>query len=168
MGILLLFGFFGCDGSTTPEFEAHLIVQNECGATVDVFVSGSYKFTLETGGADEVRDIAQGTYLLEAKKTSSQIMVFSDTLDVQSSGNYFWTITGQATITINNQVGQTVKIYINGSYVGDIEDQKSQSIENVPFGNQAFQALDVNLTEVLGQTTIVVAEVKEYIWTITP
>jgi hypothetical protein len=168
MGILLLFGFFGCDGSTTPEFEAHLIVQNECGATVDIFVNGTFEFTLATGSTDEVRDIAQGSYLLEAKKTDTQATVFSDNLDVQSSGDYFWTITGQATITINNQVGQTVKIYINGTYVGDIDDQGSQSIENVPFGSQGFQALDVNLTEVLGQTTIDVAEVKEYIWNITP
>jgi hypothetical protein len=157
----------GC-ANTTPDFEAYLIVENECGATVDVFVDGTYRFVLEHGGADEVRDIAQGTHLLEAKKNGTEIMVFSDTLDVQSRGNYFWTITGQATITINNQVGETVKVYINDTYVGDIEDQGSETIENVPFGSQLFKALDVDLTKILGETTIDVAEVKEYVWTITP
>ena len=168
LSLLALLILSGCDSSTTPEFEAHLIVENQCGATVDVFVNGTFKFVLETGGADEVRNISQGTHLLEAKRTGTEIMVFSGPLDVQSSGNYFWTITGQATIVINNQVGETVKIYINGTYVGNIDDQDSQTIEDVPFGSQVFEALDVDLTKILGQTTIDVVEVKEYVWTITP
>ena len=94
-------------------------------------------------------------------------MVFSDTLDIQSSGDYYWVISGQATIVIDNQIGELVKIYINDNYVGHIEHQDAHTIENVPFGSQVFKAVDAAVTKLLAQTTIVVSEAKEYVWTIT-
>jgi hypothetical protein len=166
-GILLL-SLMGCKSASSPTSVASsVLIANQCGATVDIFMDGTSKFTIADGASNSVENVSQGSYLFEAKKSDNGNLVYSTTLDVQAGASYSLSVSGAATVLITNRYGEILKIYANDVYLGDIGDQVSQTVSRVRFGSYKYSASRKSDGTVVATTSIDVTEVKEYGWVIT-
>jgi hypothetical protein len=166
MGILLL-AQGGCKGSTGPDdFLANIIASNDCGVALDIFFDNALQFSLENQESKAIEEVSQGIHELMAKKKTDGAVVFSDIIDVSQSGDYNWIIESPADVKIANAYGELLTVYADGSVLGDIEDQTSQVIQNVPFGVHKFDAVRKSDNILIKSIEIDIQENKEYIWTI--
>ena len=168
-GIILL-AFANCKSPNSPDdtFEAHITIENDCGATLDIFLNGILIFSLDQGLNGTIEDQSQGTHSLEAKLTGTEVLVASETFEIITRGNYTWTVEGPASIVVNNEYGETLQIFGNGALLGDIDDKNNVTITNVRYGKYIFEASKLSDNTLVATTTIDVTEIKEYTWTISP
>jgi hypothetical protein len=171
--IIVLFGIFllalnGCKNPDGPDadIKANVFVSNECGIAVDVFMDGSFQFSLEYLTYQVIQNVSQGVYNIEAKKKDTEDLVTSDTLNVTVSGDYWVTILSTASLNVINEYGQTLNIYTDGDYQGELDDQESQVFTNVPYGEHILEAAKKADNTLVETFTLEVIENKEYVWTI--
>jgi hypothetical protein len=159
----------GCKNSTTPDEpeEARIMVRNNCGIAVDIYMDGVYQFFLEYKEYYYIENVALGTHALEAKKKGTGTLLKSISTDISEKKDYTWTISSTAAVTITNNYGETLSVYGDGTYKTDIADKSSASIENIPYGEHLFEAKRPNESEVLASTSFEILEDKEYTWKIT-
>ncbi len=168
LGILLAVQA-GCNNSTGPDdFLANIIASNDCGIAVDIFLDNELQFSLENQESKAIEKVSQGIHVLLAKKKSDGIEVFSDMIDVSRSGNYNWIIESPADVKLVNSYGDLLSVYADGSLLGDLEDQTSQVIQNIPYGKHRFDAVRKSDNTLVKSTEIDIQENKEYTWTIIP
>jgi hypothetical protein len=159
----------GCKSSTSPESTvASIVITNNCGASVSVWLDGAEKLIVENLAQDTIGSVAPGSRLLEVKKADDLLLILSQTLDVKASTTTYVTITGGASVRVTNQYGEILSIYDNDMYVGDIGDQITQTIRKVTFGTHVYQAKKKSDGTVAAEITIDVTDLTEYTWTITP
>ncbi len=159
----------GCKNSTGPDdFLANIIASNDCGIAVDVFLDNTLQFSLENQKSDAIENVSQGIHELLAKKKSDGAEIFSDTIDISRSGNYNWIIESPADVRLVNSYGELLSVYADGSLLGDLEDQTSQVIQNIPYGKHRFDAVRKSDNTLVKSIEIDIQENKEYTWTITP
>ena len=164
---VLLLAVIGCKNSTTnEETQANITVSNECGAALDVFMNGDYKFSLDYREYNTIQNVATVTHELVAKMKGTEILVLADTVEITSLTEYVWNILSSADLTIANQYGETLNIYGDGSLQGDIDDGQAETLGSIPYGEHVMEARKLDNT-VVGSVTILIEENKEYIWTIT-
>jgi len=166
---ILLSALAGCKNSTTPDEpkEARIIVRNNCGISVDIYMDGVYLFYLEYKEYYYIEDVALGTHALVAKKMGTDTLLKSISTEVSEKQDYTWTISSTAIVKIINNYGETLSVYGDGTYQTDIDDGASASIQNIPYGEHLFEAKRPDESEVLASTSFEVLEDKEYTWTIT-
>ncbi len=157
---------FSCKNTNDPEMLATILAQNICGAAVDVFLNGVYQFSVEHATDETIPDVPFGTYTLEARKKGEDMLVFSGPLDITDNLKYIWVIEGPSYIVISNQYGESLDIYMNGSFVGPVPDKEGRVIPSIGFGTHEMVAARSVDGIVVEKLNLEVVEVAEYQWTI--
>jgi len=73
---------------------------------------------------------------------------------------------GEADITIHNEYGQPLDIYVNGNFRFTIQNNTEIEIDDVPFGNYTLEAKEVNTDIIVKSETLKVEEKIDYLWII--
>jgi hypothetical protein len=94
------------------------------------------------------------------------MLVFSGPLDITDNLKYIWVIEGPSYIVITNKYGETLDIYMNGSFVGPVPDKEGWVIPSVGFGTHEMVAARSVDGIVVEKLNLEVVEVAEYQWTI--
>ncbi len=173
VGAVALFGIFllaliGCKNPEGPDEDitANLFISNECGVTIDVFMDGNFQFSVDFLYYEVIQNVSRGVYEIVAKKAGTEFLVSSDSLNVNTSGDYWVTILSPASLKVINEYGQTLDIYTNGQYQGELDDQESQVFTNMPYGEHILEAAKTADNTLVESVTMEVEENKEYTWTI--
>ena len=166
LGILLI-ALVGCkDNATTDEaLQANIIVSNECGIPIDVFMNGDYQFSLDYWEFNTIMNVALTTHELLAKWKGIEKVVLTDSVEVGSLSEHVWTVRSLADIIISNEYGETLNIYGDGSLQLEINDGESEALESIPYGPHVMEARKLDNT-VVATITITIEENKEYTWTV--
>lgn len=161
---VLLIGIGRCKKVAVPD--GIIRVNNQCGLRIDFFLDGVYQFFVDYEEEKSVEELADGTYELLAKRSGTGEFVDSEILDVWFNRIYTWQVVSSAKVKIINQYGETLKIYGEGEYIGDVADQQELILFQAPYGDRN---LEVRTLEdvVVATTTIAIYEDIEYTWTIT-
>ncbi len=168
LGILLM-ALMSCKSPSSPDedLKAYLHVYNTCGAAVDIFVDEVFKRSLENDSNFTFDVVDEGTYLLEAYKTGTEISVAYGQVQVFFGGEYSWYVEGPSAIMVTNNYGETLQIHVNGTYLGDLDHSYSEQISNVTFGEHTIEGKKPINGEVVASITFEVADVGDYFWEIT-
>jgi hypothetical protein len=168
LGMGLILSGINCKSilGSDDEFEARVLIYNNCGATLDIYLDSDYRFTLAAGNTETISDLTEEVHKLDAFLTGTQTLVLTESFDATKQGDYEWTIDGQATIAVRNEFGETVLIYENAEYLGYLEDNDTATIPDVPFGSFYFEITTLENSNVIASTSIEVTEIKEYSWVI--
>ncbi len=168
LGMCLLFSGMSCKSVTGSDegFAARILIYNNCGATLDIFLDDNFQFAIADGNTDIISDLTEKEHKLDAFLTGTNTLVLSESFDATDEGDYEWTINGQATIAIKNDFGETLYTYENSEYLGHIEDNETVTIPDVAFGSYNFEATIAESSTVIAAATIEVTEIKEYSWII--
>jgi hypothetical protein len=159
----------GCKDSTGPESTlSSILVTNVCGAAVITYLDGTQKATIENTAQASIDNVAAGSRLLEAKKADDGLLVLTTTITIQASTTTYVTVGGPASVVVTNQYGEVLSIYEDDKYVGDIGDQITQTILHIPFGTHVFQAKKRSDGTVAAELTIIVNDLSDHTWIITP
>ena len=156
-------GVSGCKQVLIPN--GIITIINECGLAVDIFLGGEYKFYLENDETKSIEDLADGTYELEAHRKGTGEFVSRETLDVIFNRIYTWSVWSSASIKIINKYGETLSIYGDDIYAGEMLDQDESTMDNVPYGDRKLEAKTSDET-IVATTTISVLVDLLYEWTI--
>lgn len=164
---ILLFALTSCKSPSgiDTNFEATITVANLCGATVEIYMDDNLIFSLANGFEQVIDNFVKGSHLLEAFKAGTNMLVATETIDISSSDDYWWDIFGPSRILVTNNYGETLRIMVNGSYLGDLDDTFSEGITKVTFGEHKLDAIKSN-DEIAASITIDITEVRDYFWTI--
>ena len=169
--LIIFFGlgllFSSCDIFKKKGLMARIVVNNICGATVDIYMDGTFQTSVANNADGGIADVELGTYQLEAIKSGSDIVVFSSTLEIDFEREYIWVIEGKAGFAITNQTGEIVRLFIDDRDGGQITDKSTKTVSEVPFGEHLLEAKELNSDTVVATTTINVELIQIYPWTIT-
>lgn len=173
---ILIFSLINCEsifGPSTEESteededeEARIIVYNNYGESLDIYMDGIFQFSLEHGDDDKIRDVSLDEHELEAKKPNTNTVVDSETIDVTSYTDYTWTVDDPPDINVINQYGKTLKIYMDETYQFDLVDEEDRWIIDVAFGEHFLKAVKAVDGKEVASTTIDVDENIDYSWVI--
>jgi hypothetical protein len=180
VGIFILIGILvmalaGCesifgpktdDAAASDDEEARIVVTNNYGETLDIFMDGALQFTLTSEDSDKIRDVSLDEHDLQAKLAGTATVVDSETVDVTTYSDYAWTIDDAPDIDVINNYGVALKIYMDENYQFDIVDEEDRWIMNVSFGEHFLKAVKVSDNKEVGSTTLDIAANKDYTWTI--
>lgn len=175
-GMIVFLGIFiltsiSCKNPNSPDQEptyATITVGNVCGAALDIFMNGTFQFSVENLESKVILNLSIGTYELEAKKKDTEILVASETYEISQLSDYIWTVQSSAIITVKNEYGETLSIYTDGSYQDDLADQDTMLFQNVPFGEHLLEAVRPSDEVKVASITVNVTENITYSWTIIP
>jgi hypothetical protein len=168
-GILAFLLVFLCSSIGCKKIAAlvtDLVIDNQCGVAVDIFMDGTYLFSIEYLENKTAEDVAQGSHFLEAKKRGTGIIVASITQEVVGGGNLLWIVETSASITVTNEFGEELRIYANGTYIGNLADKQSDTVANVIYATHQFDANKASDNTNVASHTFNVVDNIEYTWTI--
>ncbi|MDH7511481.1 MAG: hypothetical protein QHH14_00870 [Clostridiales bacterium] len=167
IGILIL-PLVTCKSPTSPngQGEADIIVSNEYGETLDIYMDGSFKFSLRHKNSIEIDNVSLGEHELEAKIVGEETVVDSETISVEDKTKYTWTIEDPPDINVTNNFGTSLKIYMDGNYQFDLVDKENRWIIDVPYGERFLKAMRTSDEKEAASTTIKVDDNADYSWTI--
>ena len=165
---LALTSFVGCKNTTGPDFfEVNVVAYNNSGVAVDIYLDGTFKISVEAWLSGTITGVSNGTHLFDVKQKGTAILIESVPIDIKEKNEYTWYIDGPSSIKITNNSGVTLQLYSGNNHMGDLNNQESQSITDVPFGDHVLTAVRLSDQVVVATTTITVDEVKEYTWVVT-
>jgi hypothetical protein len=156
------------EASTSDETEeARIIIDNESGESLDIYMDGSFQFLIEDGDSKKIHNVSLGNeHKLEAKIPGTATVYDSETIDVTAYTDYTWTIGDLPDIKVTNKYGKTLKIYMDGNYQFNLVDDEDRWIMNVPYGEHFLKALKDSDNKEVASTTIDVNANKDYSWVI--
>ncbi len=172
---ILMFSTISCDSifgtsetAATEEEgeEARIVVENQFGKTLDIYMDGVYQFTLYHGDDEKIDDVTHDEHDLEAKRKDTSTVVASTEIDVVSDIDYYWVVDDPPDINVTNNYGRTLKIYMDGNYMFDLVDEEDRWIVDVDFGDRFLKAVRSSDDTEVASITIDVTENKDYSWTI--
>ncbi|UCE41033.1 MAG: hypothetical protein JSV17_16590 [Candidatus Aminicenantes bacterium] len=172
ISVFVLLGIFvcsmiNCKSPENPdEITARIVVSNEYGIEIDVYMEGVYQFWLEFLYYEVIENVSAGVYVITANKKDTEEEISRSTVNIDTGGEYWVAILSSASLTIINGFGETLNIYTNSSLQGELGDQESLVIDNVPFGDHVLEASMATDNSLVAFTVISVVEEKEYTWTI--
>jgi len=161
--VFLLIGGASCKKIIAPD--GIIVVSNECGLKIDFFLDGAFQFSIEYEQEQQVENLADGTYLLEARRSGTGELVDFENLDVWFNRIYTWHVLSSAKIIIKNRYGETLNIYGDDVLSGKVEDQDDYTLYNVPYGDRKIEVKKEDDT-LVGTNTISVLLDIDYEWTI--
>lgn len=154
------------DSDTDDDAIARIIISNGYGATLDIYMDGTFQFTLTDDDTKKIKDVSIDEHDLEAKLPGTATVVDSETVDVTDTTDYTWAIGDPPDINVLNKYGTTLKIFMDGTYLFDLADDEDRWIMNVTFGEHFLRALRLDTGAEVASTTIDVEANKDYAWTI--
>ncbi len=168
LGILALaLAAAGCKSPTSPSGgEADIIIVNDYGEAADLYMDGAFKFTIANKMTIEIDDVSLDEHVLTAKRTGTDIVIGSTTIDVTSKIDYSWTIDNPPDINVTNNSGIDVAVSMDGQYRFDLADDENRWIMDVPMGERYLKATRLSDGREVASTTIKIEENKDYAWTI--
>jgi hypothetical protein len=177
----LMFGLFvllfaGCESIFGPKTdtsdddttdEARIVVTNDYNkGSLEIVMDGIDQFTLADGDSKKIHNVSLDEHELQARLTTTGAVVDSTTIDVTGYSDYTWTIDDPPDVKITNSYGVSLKIYVDGVYQFDIQDEEDRWVIDVSFGSHFFRATKTSDDSEVASTTIDVDENKDYTWTI--
>jgi len=72
----------------------------------------------------------------------------------------------EAKITVNNDCGVTVDVYMDKNFQFSVEYQESKTIRNVSLGNHEFEAKREGTETVLSSLSVELTETVDFVWTL--
>lgn len=158
-----------CKEPTAPVANiGSIVANNRCGATVDVYLDGVNRVKVEANESETIVEIIPGSHTVRAYLEGTQDLVAEGIYEVEAAVQYQFYIYGIATITVTNQFGEILKIYMDDTYVGDIGNNITQTIYRVPFGTRAMVAKRRSDDTEAATASIDVIAVADYPWVIVP
>jgi hypothetical protein len=159
---------WSCKSPTSPDGagEADIVITSHWNEPVDVFMDGTFKFSLGYKETAEIDNVSRKSHLMEAKSQATGEVVAQKTLEVTSKTKYDWIIEHRARINIYNSLDRTLMIFMDGVFQFDLAGGENRYLIDVALGDRflaAFRKLDG--TEV-SSITIKVTENKDYEWLI--
>ena len=163
-----IFALVACKSPTSTDAsgEADIIITNDYGSAVDIYMDGEFKFTIADKWTIEIDDVEIKEHLLEAKETGTQTVIVSNTIDVTERTDYAWTVDDPPDIDIINNSDEILRISLDGTYMFEIGEEEDRWIMDVAFGERLLQAFSAETDLEVASTTIKVEEYKDYTWTI--
>lgn len=168
LGILaLVLAPAGCKSPTSPEDgEADILITNEVGETVDLYMDGELRFSIGDKWTIEIDNVDLAEHVLEARRAGTDAVIDSTTIDVASRIDYAWTIDDPPDIKVTNASGQAVSVEMDGVLQFRLEDDEDRWINDVAYGNRFLKARRLSDGRDVASTTITVDENEDYAWTI--
>jgi hypothetical protein len=158
-----------CKDATTPESTVGTIyVINKSGATLDFYMDGLFRASVADWTSGTISDVLPGSHLVQGYLEGTQELVGERTIDVAAGAQYEYTISGVATISVTNQYGEVLKIYMDDTYVGDIGNNLTQTIHFVPFGTRDLVAKKRSDDTEVATISIDIVAKTDYPWIIVP
>ncbi|MBN1222285.1 MAG: hypothetical protein JXB23_03500 [Candidatus Aminicenantes bacterium] len=162
-----IFGTDEADDTTTDEDEeARIIVTNNFGESLDIYMDGTFLFSLNHDDSETIDDVSLDEHTLEAKKLTTTTVVASAEIDVTNYIDYSWSIDDPPDINVTNQYGHTLKVYMDGNYQFDIVDEENRWIVDVSFGERFLKANRASDGKEVASITLDISENKDYTWTV--
>lgn len=163
---ILIFSLISCDLFEAEQAAANIIVYNEYGEALDIYMDGYFQFTVEYGSNVTIENVTEGEHYLEAKYTETETVVETATVDIITIADYEWTIGDPPDINVINYAEETLKIYMDEEYQFTIVDEENRWIIDVSTGEHYLEAKRESDEAVLYSTTIDVTANTDYTWTI--
>lgn len=158
-----------CKSPTSPDGkgEADIVVTNEYGKPVDVYMDGDLMFRIHHKYSIEIDDVTREDHDFEAYDPDTKALIDSGTVEVREKKKYAWVINGPPGIKVTNNYGQEVQIFMDGQYQFNLVNKEDRWIMDVPFGERYLKALLADDGREVASITIKVKEYTDYYWTIT-
>jgi hypothetical protein len=175
VGVILIVLLAGCESIFGPKTEesdddddneARIIVYNQHGETLDIYIDGKFQFTLEDDKDKKIRNVSLDEHDLAAKLAGTGTVVDEETIDVTSYTDYSWTIDDAPDIVITNNYGTALKIYMDGDYQFNLAYKESRWIMDLTKTEHFLKARRVDNDKEVASVTIDVNANKDYTWTI--
>ena len=163
--VLLLLPTTGCKKVT--EIVAQMVVNNECGVSIDVFMDGLFQFSVDNTLFKTIENISIGAHVFVANRRGTSNEVTSLNHDVLGGGDLLWVVQSQASIKVTNTYGEPLDIFADNVFEGQLADQESESITHVPYGVHQIEATLPSDSSVVDSIFIDIIENIEYTWTVT-
>lgn len=165
---ILMFLQSGCKSPTSPDGkgEADIIVYSLFEEILDVYMDGTFRFSIGYQNPIEIDNVSFGTHEIEAKKSGSDIVFASTTIEVTEKIDYTWQIEDPADINVVNSYGEALKIYMDEAYQFDLANEEGRWILDVPLGEHFLKALKVSDSMQVASILLDISENKDYVWTI--
>jgi hypothetical protein len=154
------------DSSSDDDIARILVYNNYNNGALDIYMDGTFQFTLAEDDDAKIKDVTLDEHDLVAKLTGTSTVVDDTTIDVTSYTDYTWTIDDPPDIKVTNSYGVTVKIYMDGEYKFDLENEEDRWLIDVSFGDHYLKALKASDNSEVASTTIEVDGNEDYTWTI--
>ena len=154
------------DDDDDDDGEARILVYNNYGVDLNIYLDGTFQFLIGTGDSAKIRDVTLDDHDLEARLPGSSAVVESEEIDVTEYTDYTWTIDDAPDINVLNNYGVTLRIYMDGVYCFDIADEENRWLMNVSFGDHFLKALKATDGKEVASTTLEIDENTDYTWTI--
>ncbi|MBN2206195.1 MAG: hypothetical protein JW742_02220 [Candidatus Aminicenantes bacterium] len=157
----------GCKSPTAPdEGEADILVSNEVGETVDLYMDGELQFAVRDQWTIEIDDVELADHELVAKRAGTDVVLDATTIEVTDRVDYAWMIDDPPDIKVTNVCGQSVRVELDGVYQFDLVDDENRWIIDVAYGRRFLKACRLSDGREIASTTIAVDDNKDYEWTI--
>jgi hypothetical protein len=164
---ILIFLSLSCKSPFAPSGgEADIIVYNEYGETLDVYMDGEFRFAISNKANIEIDNVSLKEHELEAKERNTGIIIATETINVEEKVDYTWTIDDPPDICVTNNYGETLKIYMDGNYQFDLADEEDRWVIDVEYGERFLKAIKASNNKEVASITIHADENKDYFWTI--
>jgi len=164
---LLIFSGMFCKSPVAPKNgEADILVVNDRGQPLDIYSNGNFEYTLPYGHNFEIDNVALGRYKLEAMIEGTYQVVASVVLEILERKDYTWYIDDLADINVVNNSGIDLKIYFDGSFIFDLDDEENRWILDVSHGEHFISAQRSSDGTTFASITVKVDEDTDYTWTI--
>jgi len=172
-GIIIWLGIFmlasiSCKNPTSPDetSEANIIVKNECGVALDIYMDGNFQFSVEYQDSNTIRNVSLAIHDFVAKKYGTETEIMYLSVEIFNYINYEWTILSSASLSISNEFGETLSIYQDDYFLIDIDSPGVLLIQSILLGKRLMEAKRPSDDTVAASITIDIGENKEYSWTI--
>jgi len=174
--VVLTLGLTGCESIFGPKAEesteeetakeARIVVTNNYGQALDIYMDGKFQFTLESEQDRKIRNVSLDEHKMEAKLPGTNTVVDTETVDVTGYADYAYAIDDPPDINISNNYGKPLKIYMDNVYKFDLLYKENRWIMDVSFGQHFLKAILVENNKEVASTTIDVDQNKDYTWII--
>jgi TRAP-type mannitol/chloroaromatic compound transport system substrate-binding protein len=151
--------------TTTTTTVARILVTNTYGQTLDIYMDGTFQFTLTNKNGGTITNVSIATHTMEAKIGGTTTVIDTTTVDVTSLIDYTYTI-DRPDINVTNGWGETLKIYMDNVYQFTIVDQENRYIIQVTLQSHFLKATRASNDTEVASTTLNVTQNKKYSWTI--
>jgi hypothetical protein len=154
------------EDETTDTDIANIMVYNDYGETLDIYMNGTFQFTLQHDESEDVDDVALDEYTMQAKLAGTDQIVDEEEIDVSAYTTYTWTIDDPPDINIINDSGIDLMIYINDQFIFNLVDEENRWVMNVAYGEYTIKAIKVSNDAEYSSITLEVNDNIDYSWTI--
>jgi hypothetical protein len=154
------------DADTEESTVANIIIINDYGEALDIYLDGVFQFSLAHEDTGEIEDVSLEKHRILAKKVGINRVVDWRDIEITDTVDYTWIIDDPADINIANNSGISLKIYMDEIYQFDLADEENRWILDVEWGEHLLKALKLIDDAAYASTIIEITKNQDYSWTI--